>query len=332
MTRRPLLRSMALGLVAAVALSACGGRGRPPQVAAVVSGQQIRSAEVDRLTTMWMRSQLRQQAEAHAHQVAEAQSAKAGPNGPAAESLSHKEVSRLVLGFLVRRALLDALAVQHAVHVDADPTGAAAAGAAPEDQLSAAGWGRSEIEGSFEAGQLSKALAQRIFPDVAISDAELHHRFDERPEVFGRSWRAKVQAASFDGPAPVAALQDAVRHGEAFPAAATRLGARQNLELGMVNSTRPLPDAIRAALGSLQPGTVSASLAAGQSSIALFVASREDLPALSFEEAKPGITSTLADEKRQDLFAHWFDDQLRGASVTVAHYFGRWDQASGEVL
>lgn len=321
---------VASGLLAVVSATACGKAGRP-EVAALVDGQRIDARDVERLTARWMDSQLRRDAESHASRVARTQGGgEQASAGPQVERLDRREVGRLVLGYLIRRSFLQSLAERHGVHLDADPEAAAVAGAAPDDQLALAGWDRSEIEGSFEAGRLSKALAGQLFPDVTVSEAELRKRFDERPLVFGRSWRIKVLAASFDGPAPVAPLQEAVRRGEAFPDAARRLGTKENLDLGTVNSTRPLPEPIRAALGSLRPGAVSPSVVAGAGSVAFYAVSREDLPALSFDEAKPALNATLIDETRQDLFARWFDDQLHNAPVRVDDHYGHWKD--GQVL
>jgi parvulin-like peptidyl-prolyl isomerase len=309
-------------------LSACGGSG-PPDVAATVAGRRVPSADVERLTKLWMESQLRQQAERHAADAAQGHSSSAQP--AEGQSLKRKQVARLVLGYLIRRSLLEELAADQGVQARDDPLAAAAASGAPEEELAAVGWGRSEIEGSFQAGQLSKALAERVFPDVAVSDAELRQRFEGRPEVFARSWRAQVKAARFDDAAPVAALQEAVRRGEAFEAAASRLGSRETLDLGMVNSVRPLPETIRAALEGLPSGGVSSAVAAAGGFVAFHVERREDLPALSLDQARGELRNLIADEKRQGLFEDWFDKQLRAAPVKVDGHYGNWDRAAVQV-
>jgi hypothetical protein len=55
------------------------------------------------------------------------------------------------------------------------------------------------------------------------------------------------------------------------------------------------------------------------------VESREELPALSFEDVRPDVERLAVDHKRQELFNTWFTKKLASAPVRVDGPYGDWD-------
>ena len=51
----------------------------------------------------------------------------------------------------------------------------------------------------------------------------------------------------------------------------------------------------------------------------------------SFEEVHAQLRTQLLEERRQALFADWFDKALRTADIVVDERYGRWDAERGVV-
>jgi hypothetical protein len=126
---RSVWRSGLCGLVIVAALAGgCSGSGADPDVAAVVEGTEIPTAETDALLDGHLKAQLAQQDEADGHAV----------DGDRTET-----ITSFVLLYQIKHVLLRHLAREMGVSAER--------GGTPE----------------AEAGRLSHAMAERLFPDVA---------------------------------------------------------------------------------------------------------------------------------------------------------------------
>jgi hypothetical protein len=131
---RSVWRSGLCGLLIVAALGGCSGSGADPDIAAFVEGTEIPAAETEALLDGHMQAQLAQQDAADGHAV----------DGDRTET-----VTSFVLLYQIKHALLRHLAREMNVSVDG-------------------GGGNPEAE----AGRLSHAMAQRLFPDVAAPQGE----------------------------------------------------------------------------------------------------------------------------------------------------------------
>jgi hypothetical protein len=293
--------------VAAVAAVACGSGG-PPKVAATVEGASIASDRVERLTTQWLNSQSNQ--------------ALNGNGVP----VDRKQAAKHVLGFVIRSTYLEHLAGQMGVTGNASAVEVAAPDEVPSAEFEAAGWSKADFAQALRDARLSKAIGEKVFPKVAVSDVELRQKYDRNGDFFRQTWRSQVRVAYFDAAEPARQLKARGVKGDAFDAAARELGAKQAGSIGEVSPVTPLPPPVLDAIAGLQAGQVSDPVAGGGGYLVAVADSREDRGAMGFEEAKPDLTRVLEDEKRQNLFYDWFNKRLSEAAVKVAAYYGKWDR------
>ncbi|HET9770094.1 MAG TPA: hypothetical protein VFS16_04335 [Acidimicrobiia bacterium] len=128
---RPSWRGRLCGLVLVAAVTAgCSGRGGSPDVAAVVEGTEISADETEALLDGHLK----------------AQSAQDAGDGHAVDGDRTETLTRFVLLYQIKHALLRHLA--------------------REMNVSADGGGNPEAE----AGRLSHAMAERLFPDIAAPE------------------------------------------------------------------------------------------------------------------------------------------------------------------
>jgi hypothetical protein len=121
-------------VIVAVLAGGCSGSGADPDVAAFVEGTEIPAAETAALLDGHLKAQLAQQ--------------DAAPDGHAVEGDRTETITSFVLLYQIKHALLRHLARETGV--------AAESGGTPE----------------AEAGRLSHAMAERLFPDVAAPPGE----------------------------------------------------------------------------------------------------------------------------------------------------------------
>jgi parvulin-like peptidyl-prolyl isomerase len=302
------------GLVAAVAVAVlaagCGDDG-PPEVAATVAGTDIRSERVEQLTTQWVES--------------ESSQAIAAEKGAPVE---RKQAAKLVLGFVIRSEFLQHLAGQMGIEDSPAPLEELAAGEVPSAEFQAAGWSQADFQQALRDARLAKAIGEKVFPKVAVSEVELRQKYDRSAEFFNQTWQSQIRMAYFDAEEPARTLRQRAVQGDAFDAAARELGARQTGSLGVVTPVTPLPAPVLDAIGGLQAGQLSDPIPGGGGFMVLVADTREETAAMTFEQARPELTKVLEDEQRQRLFYDWFNKQLSDAKVEVAPYYGKWDRAS----
>lgn len=302
----------AVALAVAVVAAGCGSDG-PPKVAATVSGVDISSERVERLTGQWVKSQT-------------AQAANKGASGGGA--LDGKVAAKQVLGFVIRSVFLAQMA--DGMGIEDNPTAleALAPEEVPATEFESAGWSKADLEQSLRDGRLSKAIAEKVFPKVAVSEVELRQKYDRSAAYFQQTWQSQARVAYFDAPEPARKLKERGVAGDAFDAAARELGARQAGSLGLVTPVTPLPQPVLDVIATLAAGQVSEPVAGGGGFLVATVDSRQDRDPMTFEEAKPTLLKALEDEQRQKLFFDWFGKRLGEAKVKVASHYGKWDPAS----
>jgi len=290
----------ALALAVAVMVAGCGDDG-PPKVAATVSGVDITSERVERLTSQWVNAQTTQ-----------------------APQLDRKDSAKLVLGFVIRSVYLEQIAAEMGVQDSPTALEQLAPEQVPAAEFESAGWSRADLEQSLRDARLSKAIGEKVFPKVAVSDVELRQKYERSASFFNQTWQTQARVAYFDTPEAAKTLKERRLTGTAFDAAARELGAKQAGSLGLVTPLTPLPQPVLDAVAGLSAGQTSDPVAGGGGYLVVVADSREDRAPTTFEEAKPALLKVLEDEQRQKLFYDWFNKRLAEAKVKVASHYGKW--------
>jgi hypothetical protein len=306
--RRSLAGLVALAL--AVGAGACGDDG-PPKVAASVAGAEVPSERVERLTTQWVKSQ-------------SSQAAAGVGSGP----MDRKQAAKLVLGFVIRSQFLEHLASRMGIEDNPTAVEALAPAEVPAEEFASAGWSQADLEQSLRDARLSKAIGERVFPTVAVSEVELRQKYDRSSGFFNQTWRSQVRVAYFDAAEPAGTLRSRGVTGDAFDTTAKELGARQVGSLGVVTPVTPLPAPVLDAIAGLQAGQTSEPIPGGGGFLVVLADTREEGDAMTFEQVKPELTKVLEDEQRQRLFFDWFNKQLAAAKVEISGWYGKWDASS----
>ena len=301
----PVLRGVA-AVVLAVALAGCGDSG-PPKVAATVGSEDILSDRVERLTDQWV----------------DAQRAKAAESGMPT-NIDRDDAAKQVLGFVIRSVYLSQIAREMNVSDNPSALEELAPEQVPAAEYESAGWSKADLEQSLRDARLSKAIGEKVFPKVAVSDVELHQKYERSKDFFNQTWQIQARIAYFDTVGPAKTLQERRLTGEAFDAVAKELGAKQAGSVGLVTPLTPLPQPVLDAVAGLAAGRTSDPVAGGSGYLVAVADSREDKPPVSFEEAKPSLLKVLEDEQRQKLFFDWFNKRLGEAKVKVSAHYGQW--------
>ena len=311
MKRSRITATLAIAVAAAATIGAgCSSGGhKPADVAAVVGSTKVSAKEIESLTAEYLRTEAGKEIEGQ---------------------MGRPEVTRLVLGFHIKSLVLNEAAKEMGVSLSADPLEAGFSVMAAEESYRQAGFTERDLLEADRAGRLSKAMAEKVFPQVPVADDEVRRTFEQQGQAFQQSWRVGASVGIFKAADAAGLLRQRLQQGEAFAEAATALGA---LETGTVEVTpiSPIPQPFIDALSKLRPGEISEPVAAGSSWFVARVDRRDDSAARSFEELKPDVTALLADQKRQDLFTDWFVRRLRAAHVRVDQTYGKWDPSSGTV-
>lgn len=298
------LRVLAVALVVVVA--GCGDDG-PPKVAATVGTEDITSDRVERLTNQWVK----------------AQTAKAAESGAPA-NIDRDDAAKQVLGFVIRSVYLSQIAAERNVSDNPTAMEALAAEQVPAAEYESAGWSKTDLEQSLRDARLSKAIGEKVFPKVAVSDLELRQKYERSKDFFNQTWQIQARVAYFDTVEPARALKERGLTGEAFDTAAGELGAKQAGSAGLVTPLTPLPQPVLDAIAGLSARQTSDPVAGGSGFLVAVADSREDKAPVTFDEARPSLLKVLEDEQRQKLFFDWFNKRLGEAKVKVSSHYGKW--------
>lgn len=299
--------------LASVAGAGCSGGGGHSKVAATVDGDEIASSEIAKLTRQYGQT----------------------PQGKQmAEKLGEDELERTVLSFEIKTLILEQTAKEKGVSVDAKTLKGAIsaifADEAHKNVYQQAGYSEHDVVTAERSGALSKALAEKMFPDVAVSDQELRDLFKGRAKVYERVWQVEADIAVFESATEAEQLKARVEKGEPFGEVANDLGSLQSASV-VISPASPLPPEIIEQVGPIAKGAVSEPLAAGSLWYTVKVNEREDIPARTFDEVKGELTTLAMEQKRHDLFQNWFDKHIRRVRVEVGKGFGKWDRSTGTV-
>jgi len=319
--RRPLIAPpvvVALAVAAALAGAACG-RSRPPAVAATVNKLTVPSSDVERLTTQYL----------GASQGATGQTL---AEGAPLKALSRTVGRRYVLEYLIRLTLLKQLAQDNGVPLEGNDVLDKALGVAPDSEFAHSAYTREDLRNGMMAGSLSKKLAEKLFPNVAVSDSDVEKHWDTVQERFKAGWSSTIRAAFLPTRAAAVALIDKVKAGAPFDATANGLGAAKAGSMGQVTSaSEELSPELRNLIGTLHKGDLSPPAQAADGYLVFLCEDREDTPERTLAEVRPQVLAAAQDQKRQRLFADWLDEREKKAAVTVASFYGKWNKERGAV-
>jgi hypothetical protein len=304
----------------AAALTATGcGKSKPPATAAEVNGTTVPSADVERLTTQYI-------------------SASAGSTGQTlAEGapltpLARKTGRRYVLEYLVRLTLLKQLAQDNGVAAEPDNLLDKAVGVAPDSEFAHSAYTREDLRNGLLAGNVSKKLAEKLFPHVAVSDSDVEKHWETVKDRFKAGWSSTIRAAFLPTKAAAESLRQKVMAGAPFDDTATALGAAKAGSMGQVSSaSEELSPDLKNLIGTLHNGELSPPAQAADGYLVFLCEQREDTPERSLADVRGQVLAAAEDQKRQRLFADWLDEREKKAAVKVASYYGKWNRDRGSV-
>ena len=311
--RRLVVATLAVALLAGACSSS--GNDTPPEFAATVEGVQIPAAEVELLANGYVARQL-----------------PFTGSGLELPPLSLEETRGFVLNFLIRFTFLESVASDLGVEVDRtnESLQAALDTVSPGD-FEQARFTPEDVQDAVYAGELSRQLAEQIFPVVAVPEAEIEQLYDSLLPRFEAGWTASTEIAFFAQRQEAEQLLQEFADGAPFSARAEELGAIQAGSMGVVANYTALPEDVLATIESVTAGETSEIVEASGGFLVFYVSERAEHPAQSYDQVRGELESGLADQKRQTLFDEWLRDQLTDAAVEVDPFYGEWDQDRGRV-
>ena len=310
-------------LVASVAAAGCDkGSSKPPAVAAEVNDIKVPSADVERLTIQYI--------------SASAGSGGSVAKGPAAgqplKPLDKKVGRRYVLEYLIKLTLLKQLAADNGVEADSEDLLNKALGVAPDSEFSHSAYTREDLRNGIIAGNVSKKLAEKLFPNVAVSDSDVEKHWEIVKDRFKAGWSSSIRAAFLPTKAAAEELRQKVMAGAPFDETATGLGAAKAGSMGQVTSgTEEVSVELRNVIGTLHKGELSPPAQAADGYLVFLCEDRQDTVEQGFAQVRPQVLAAVQDQKRQRLFADWLDAREKKAAVKVASFYGKWNKERGSV-
>lgn len=300
--------ALLVGLLVVALTTACTGRGGAAAVAATVGTERISAERIAALTHHYLQTP---------------------PGQEFAEKQGKAALARLVLGFQIRLAVLNQAAEDLGVAkaTEALPDGMASAlmgSAGSKEVFQQAGYSADDLEMAAKGGQLSKAIAARLFPEVPVTEKSLRDQFTARQAEYGQSWKIDAEVAVFPKADSAARFRDLLSQGRAFKAGATSLGAEEAGPVALTPAS-PLPGPILQVVSSLKEGELSEPITSESKSFIVRVVKRQDVPASTFDEVKPELVEAVTDGKRSELFQKWFKERLRTTKIKVDSHYGKWN-------
>ena len=314
---------LALIPLLAVSLAAAGCDGgkpsKPPAVAADVNGATVTSADVERLTAQYLTA-------------SDGAKGRTGADGKPLKPLDKKVGRQFVLEYLIRLTLLKQLAQDNGVPLDSDDLLDKALGVTPDSEFAQSAYTREDLRNGLMAGNVSQKLAEKLFPDVAVSDSDVEKHWETVKERFKAGWASTVRAAYLPTKAAAEELRQKVGAGAPFDETATGLGATKAGSMGQITSgTEELSLELRTVIGSLRAGQLSLPVQVADGYLVFLCEQRQDTVERTFADVRDQVRAAVADQKRQTLFAEWLDEREKKAAVKVASFYGKWNQQRGSV-
>jgi hypothetical protein len=324
MTQRSIGRALrGIGVAGALALTVSGcsmpfSSQGVPEVAATVQGMPISSKTVQDLYDKFATS--------------DQGKSDMDPTQQQGLVVSPKQIRQTALTYQIRVTFLEALAKLKGVTAqDTEEQKEIANELASAPSLQQGGYQASDLEIAKRAEVLSKAIAQKLLPDVIVNPAEIQDAYDQRQDLVAASFKSKVDVAFLDDQASADTLISRLNKKDDFFAITKDLGAKalQAQEVD-VSPLSPVQKDFIDTVRGLKTGETSKALPYqvddGSVYIVLHVAKREDLPKLTVAEATPELTKIVQDDKRYAFFQQWFDKQYREADIRVNKYYGKWNK------
>jgi hypothetical protein len=304
-----------------VAAAGCSKGDKPPTVAAEVNDAKVPSVDVERLTIQYI------SASAGSGTVAEGPAA-----GQPLKPLDKKVGRRYVLEYLIRLTLLKQLAADNGVPADPDDLLDKALGVAPDSEFTHSAYTREDLRNGLMAGNVSRRLAEKLFPNVAVSDSDVDKHWELVKDRFKAGWSSNIRAAFLPTKAAAEELRRKVMAGAPFDETATSLGAAKAGSMGQVTSgTEEVSVELRNVIGTLHKGELSPPAQAADGYLVFLCEDRQDRAEQSFAQVRPQVLAAVQDQKRQRLFADWLDQREKKAAVKVASFYGKWNKERGSV-
>lgn len=315
--RGSMIRLGAVALLASgLACSGGGGAGKAPEISARVEGAEIPGEDTEALILAYLES----------------------PNGRTAqesEEFDKGDVAQTILSFQIKNEYLEQLARQKGVELDErQATDALAlAQAAGNEDLKASGVRSKDLEKAFRNARLSQLIAEKQFPDAPVSETQLKNAYEDRKDAYEATWKIKGGMAVFASKDIAAKAREEVLAGRPFGEVAKELNATASADGEFSPQIPGAAPELLDALGTLQQGQLIEPYQFALDAWAIVQAqTREELPALSFEEAKASILDILEDRERSNRFNDWFFQKLKRAKVEVDGHYGEWDPSTGNVV
>jgi hypothetical protein len=292
-----------LVLSAIVAGAACGNGGGHPRVAATVEGMKIQSSDTEGLVDAYLQRHI---------------------SDPQQQNLPRQQVTKFVIGYQIRLALLEHLATTMGISDQNEAELNSVVDLVDSDSYGLLGERKDDYVDSLRAGRLSKAIAQKLYPNIAVSDSELQDEYARRAPLLDRHWKATTKVATFTAQGFVDQLRARVGAGEPFEQAANALGAKGVGTVDVNPLTAQLGAPVLDAIGKTQLGQVSQAVPVGKEFVAVDVVQRQDLPRLTVDDLRAELTDALVEQQRYRRFQDWFDHELGKAKIAVDHAYGKW--------
>lgn len=306
-------------LTVALVAAGCGGKSKRPTVAAKVNGTTVSSADVERLTTQYITASAGSTGQTLAQ-------------GAPLKPLDKKVGRRYVLEYLIRLTLLKQLAQDNGVSVEPDGLLDKAVGVAPDSEFAQSAYTRDDLRNGLMAGNVSKKLAEKLFPNVAVSDSDVEKHWETVKDRFKAGWSSTIRAAFLPTSAAADELRQKVTAGAPFDETANGLGAAKAGSMGRVTSgTEELSLELRSVIGTLHAGELSPPAQAADGWLVLLCEDRQDTVARGLADVRGEVLTAVSDQKRQRLFADWLDEREKKAAVEVASFYGKWNKERGSV-
>jgi hypothetical protein len=296
-------RTSLIAAAICVTLGACGRSAG--KVAATVEGDRIPKTSVEKLADGWLKAPQMQ-------------------NEAMQRVLTPQRVRQMALLQLVRMTYLQKVARQYGVSLSSTAIEHAAASGVPAEELRNVGWESGNFQEALQAAQLSRDVAERVFPTVTVANDRTQRYFTEHPELFRASWKASAQVAFFRDGDKAQRYAAAASPGENFVKEAPAAGADEATDVESVTPDNGLPGVLLERVRTTAQGTVAQPLKVDTGFWVVAVTKRVDLPPQTFDEARPSIENHLMDQQRQELFSNWLDKQVKSANVSVAKQYGKW--------
>jgi hypothetical protein len=322
----PIRRGLAAAAAAALISTGLGACDLPrfgsrsiPDIAATVEGVQIPSTVVEELFVAFRAS-------------AASQAQKAAAEGNKDGQVTDEVVRRTALSYQIRLVFLQELAKKYDIDVEVD---------SEKDEIyeelenvpsfQAEGMRAQDLKMAAHAEKLSKAIAEKLLPEVDVNDSELQAAYKEREEALGDSFKAETDIAFLESEEDAEKMREQLKDGDDFSDVAKELDVLRH-DTVEITPLSPIQGDIIAAVKELEKGETSEpmkfSADDGDVFVVLHVAKREDLPALKIEDIKDELTKLVQDNKRFQFFDQWFNKKFREADISVDGYYGKWKKNS----